>query len=156
VPPLPEGPGTNLATTKVELVMGKGLRPMGEERHGLRVLVVDDDEAIRLCIGEVLGGAGCRVVTASDGIEAVEILGASPVDLLITDYNMPRMSGLELIRWCQAILPALPTVLISGHDLETVPVKGGRRATLRLLQKPFSEEHLLRVVGELSGAGLTL
>ncbi len=136
--------------------MGKGRRPMGEERHGFRVLVVDDDEAIRIYLGEVLREAGCRVLTASDGIEAVEILGASPVDLLITDYNMPRMSGLELIRWCQAILPALPTVLISGQDPETVPVKGGRRAALRVLQKPFSEEHLLLMVGELSGAWQTL
>lgn len=129
---------------------------MREERHGLRVLVVDDDEAIRLYIGEVLREAGCRVLTASDGIEAVEILGASPVDLLITDYNMPRMSGLELMRWCQALLPRLPTVLISGQDPESLPVKGGKRGALRVLQKPFSEEHLLLLVGELCGAGLTV
>ncbi len=135
--------------------MGKARKPMGEERHELRVLVVDDDEAIRLYVGDVLRGAGYRVLTASDGIQAVEILGESPVDLLITDYNMPRMSGLELIRWCQAILPRLPTVLISGHDPKTVPVKGGKLGGLRVLQKPFSEEHLLLAVGELSGAGLT-
>ncbi len=129
---------------------------MGEERHGLRVLVVDDDEAIRLYIGEVLRGAGCRVLTASDGIEAVEILGASRVDLLITDYNMPRMSGLELMCWCQALLPRLPILLISGQDPESIPVKGEKRGALHVLQKPFSEERLLLVLGELSGAGLTL
>ncbi len=129
---------------------------MREERHGLRVLVVDDDEAIRLYIGEVLREAGCRVLTASDGIEAVEILGASPADLLITDYNMPRMSGLELMRWCQAHLPRLPILLISGQDPESIPVKGEKRGALRVLQKPFSEEHLLLVVGDLCGAGLTL
>ncbi len=129
---------------------------MREERHGLRVLVVEDDEAIRLYIGEVLREAGCRVLTASDGIEAVEILGASPADLLITDYNMPRMSGLELMRWCQALLPRLPILLISGQDPESIPVKGEKRGALRVLQKPFSEEHLLLVMGDLCGAGLTL
>jgi CheY-like chemotaxis protein len=127
---------------------------MGEERHGVRVLVVDDDEAIRFYLGEVLRGAGCRVLTASDGLEAVEILGASPVDLLITDYNMPRMSGLELMRWCQAVLPRVPIVLISGQDPESLPVKGEKRGALRVLQKPLSDEHLLLVVGELCGAGL--
>ncbi len=129
---------------------------MREERHGLRVLVVDDDEAIRLYLGEVLRGAGCRVLTASDGIEAVEILGASPVDLLITDYNMPRMSGLELIQWCQALLPRLPILLISGQDPESIPVKGEKCGALRVLQKPFSEDHLLLVLGDLCGAGLTV
>ena len=134
--------------------MGKVWNPMGEEGPGLRVLVADDDAAIRSYLDEVLSEAGCRVLTASDGIEAVEILETVPVDLLITDNNMPRMSGLELIRWCQAILPRLPTVLISGHDPETLTGESRSRGALRFLQKPFSEEHLLLVVGELSGAGL--
>jgi CheY-like chemotaxis protein len=129
---------------------------VGGARRELRVLVVDDDEGIRLYLGDVLREAGCRVLTASDGIEAVEILGALPVDLVITDYSMPRMGGLELIRWCQAILPRVPTVLISGHDFEKVPGERGEPGALRVLQKPFSEEILLLVVGELSGAELTL
>jgi CheY-like chemotaxis protein len=127
---------------------------MGEARRELRVLVADDDEAIQLCLGDVLKGAGCRVHMASDGIEAVRILEAVSVDLVITDYDMPRMSGLELIRWCQAILPGLPTLLISGHDLQKVVGKFARRGAHRVLQKPFTGEQLLCVVGELCGAEL--
>jgi CheY-like chemotaxis protein len=127
---------------------------MGEERRELRVLVVDDDAVIRLFLGDVLREARCRVLTASDGAQAVKILEEEPVDLVITDYEMPRMNGLELIRWSQARLPQVPTVLISGYDPETVRAEGWACGALRVLLKPFSEEHLLLVVGELCGAAL--
>jgi len=153
-PDFREGWERILPNARQGLEMGKVRRLMGEARRELRVLVADDDEAIRLTLGDVLKRAGCRVHTASDGIEAVRILEAVPVDLLITDYDMPRMSGLELIRWCQAILPDLPTLLISGHDLQAV--KGGRakHGVHRVLQKPFTGEQLLCLVGELCGAEL--
>lgn len=128
---------------------------MAQARRELRVLVVDDDANIRLLIAEQLREACCRVFTASDGEEAVEILEREPVDLLVTDYEMPRMNGLELIRWSQARLPHLPTVLITGHEPETVAAEGWRCGTLRMLRKPFSVEHLLLLVGELCGAALT-
>ena len=134
--------------------MGKVRRFMGEARRELRVLVADDDEAIRLSLGDVLKRAGCRVHTASDGIEAVRILEAVPVDLLVTDYDMPRMSGLELIRWCQAILPGLPTVLISGHNPQTITGECAKRGVHRVLQQPFTGEQLLCLAGELCGAEL--
>jgi two-component system chemotaxis response regulator CheY len=128
---------------------------MGEGRPELRVLVVDDDAGIRLLLADVLTEASCRVFTASDGAEAVEILEAEPVDLLITDYDMPRMNGLELIRWSQARLPHMTTVMITGHDAQTVRAEGWTCGALRILQKPFSEEHLLLLVGELRGAAVT-
>lgn len=129
---------------------------MAEERHKLRVLVVDDDEAIRLSLIEVLRKAGCRVLVASDGIEAIKILDTAPVDIVITDNHMPRMSGLDLIRWIQAVLPRVPAVLISGHELETVTARGGERGAVRVLRKPFTEEALLLLVGELCGTALCL
>jgi CheY-like chemotaxis protein len=128
--------------------------PTGEERRELRVLVVDDQEAIRLFLAEMLGEARCRVFTASDGAEAVGILEAEPIDLLITDYDMPRMNGLELIRWSRARLPQVPTLLISGQVPETVAVEGCPCGPLRVLPKPFSDEHLLLLVGELCGVAL--
>jgi CheY-like chemotaxis protein len=129
---------------------------MGEEVRGIRVLVVDDDAGVRLFLAEVLREASCQVLTASDGAEAAGVLAGERVDLLITDYDMPRMNGLDLIRWSQARLPHVPTVLITGHDPETVMGEGWKGGALRILVKPFTEEHLLLLVGELCGAALSV
>ena len=84
---------------------------MGESWREPWVLVVDDAEQTRRLIADELREAGCRVWTASNGVEAVEILEAQRVDVLFTDCDMPRMNGLELIRWSRAHLPHVPTVL---------------------------------------------
>jgi two-component system capsular synthesis sensor histidine kinase RcsC len=127
---------------------------MGEERRDLRVLVVEDDETIRLLIAHVLTGASCRVFTATDGVEAVECLETEPVDLLITDYDMPRMNGLELVRWSRARWPHVTTVLITGHDPSAVAPEGWPSGVQHIFRKPFSVEHLLSLVGELRSAGV--
>ena len=125
---------------------------MGEIRRELRVLVVDDDESVRLLIAEEFREAHYRVFTAANGPEAIEVLGREPVDALITDYGMPRMNGLELIRWSRARLPHLITVLVTGHDPEAVAPEGWNDRDLPILQKPFSVDHLLLLVGELHQA----
>jgi chemosensory pili system protein ChpA (sensor histidine kinase/response regulator) len=118
------------------------------------VLVVDDSEPARCLIADVLKDAGCLVRTASDGAEAVEMLEAERVDLLLTDCDMPRMNGLELIRWSRAHLPHVPTVLMTGRERETVAADAWNCGALRILLKPFSIDHLLLLVGELRGAAV--
>jgi CheY-like chemotaxis protein len=127
---------------------------MGEETREVRVLVVDDDEAIRLLMADVLSEARCHVLTASDGAEAVEILEERSVDLVITDDDMPRMNGLELIRWSRARLPHVSTVMITAHDPQTMAAEGWKHGASRILLKPFSDVHLLLLLGELRRAAL--
>ena len=127
---------------------------MGARWGEFWVLVVDDSEPARCLIADILREAGCQVRTASDGVEAVEMLEAERVDLLLTDYDMPRMNGLELIRWSRAQLPHVPTVLMTGHEREAVAADAWKCGALRILLKPFSIEHLLLLVGELQGAAV--
>lgn len=124
---------------------------MGEEGREFRVLAVDDDYLIRLLLADVLTNASCRVLTASDGAEAVEILEKEPVDLLITDYDMPRMNGLDLIRWSKARFPHVTAVMITGQNCQALAAEGRQFGALRVLLKPFSVEHLLSLVGEIRG-----
>ncbi len=124
---------------------------MGEEGREFRVLAVDDDCFVRLLFAEVLARASCRVLTASDGAEAVEILEGEPVDLLITDYEMPRMNGLDLIRWSKARFPHVTAVMITGQDPQALAARGRECGALRILRKPVSVEHLLALVGEIRG-----
>lgn len=121
---------------------------MARERRELHVLVVDDNSMLRLLLVEVLAQAGCRVSTACDGVEAVNILEEEPVDFLITDYDMPRMNGLELIRWSKANLPHMTVVMMSGRNCQALAAEGRECGALRILRKPISVEHLLSLVGE--------
>lgn len=125
---------------------------MEERQRQLRVLAVDDDEAIRLLVADVLREAGCLVFTACDGEEAVEILETEPIDLLITDYRMPRMNGLELIRWSRERFPYMARTMMTGDPRETVTTDAWTSGADRILLKPFSFDHLLLLVGDLRGA----
>lgn len=128
---------------------------MREERRELRVLAVDDDYRIRLLLTEVLAHASCRVLTASDGAEAMKILEVEPVDLLITDYEMPRMNGLDLIRWSKGRFPHVTAVMITGQDSSALAAQGRECGVLRVLRKPFSVEDLVSLVGEIRDAAPT-
>ncbi len=127
---------------------------MEREQRELRVLAVDDDHGIRLLIADELTEAGCRVFTARDGQEAVSILEVEQVDLIITDNNMPRMSGLELIRWIRAHLPHVATIMMTGDPSQMTMTEAWASGVHRILLKPFSLEHLLLLVGELRGQAL--
>jgi CheY-like chemotaxis protein len=120
-----------------------------EER--LRVLIADDDLLLRKFLYRILETGGYEVLSAGSGEEALEICRKStpPVDLLVTDYNMPGMNGVELARECAAGRAELPVLYISGdcpgkelHAEATMP----RRA---FLPKPFRREELLRKCKEM-------
>lgn len=119
------------------------------------VLLVDDAKQTLCLVAEELREAGCRVWTASDGVEAVEILETERVDIFFTDCDMPRMNGLELIRWSQAHLPHIPAVLMTGHERDAIGDEVWHCGALRILLKPFSIEHLLLLVKELRGVAVS-
>lgn len=111
-----------------------------------RILVVDDDEDIRRLDTEALAGAGYKVDAATDGAVAWDALQLSHYDLLVTDYNMPRMSGVELLLKLHAAHIALPVILVSG----IIPMeKLKRHPWLQIdatLLKPYTPEELLATV----------
>jgi signal transduction histidine kinase/CheY-like chemotaxis protein len=112
----------------VEPISGKG-------RH---VMYVDDDQALVFLIARVLKRRGFTVTTFTDPHEAEAALQASPdaFDLLVTDYNMPGYSGIDLLRQVKLIRPDLPVALASGYvtpELEESALHGGASA---LIYKP--------------------
>jgi DNA-binding NtrC family response regulator len=109
-----------------------------------RVLLVDDEEALRGLGHAMLTRLGYEVVTCSRSPDALEAFAAAPerFDLVVTDYTMPSLTGAQLAVACQHLRPDLPVLLYTGW-LE-VPEVGhgtapGRRA---VLQKPFSLHEL--------------
>jgi CheY-like chemotaxis protein len=109
------------------------------------VLVVDDDEAVRLTTAEILTDLGYTVVQAASGNAALELLDRSRmIDVLLTDVVMTGMSGPDLARQARRAHPYLPIIFISGYaDLGGI---GGDGRAYRLIRKPFRPLDLRRQI----------
>jgi DNA-binding response OmpR family regulator len=117
------------------------------------ILVADDETHILNVVSLKLRNAGFNVLTAQDGQEALEIALAEHPDLVITDYQMPFLSGLELSRRLHAepSTAAIPVIMLTarGYHLEAEDTQ--ESGILRMLSKPFSPRHLLATVTEVLG-----
>jgi CheY-like chemotaxis protein len=80
-----------------------------------RILLVDDNKLGLIARKSVLGELGHRITTASEGQEALDRFSRDKFDLVITDYKMPRMNGLELIVRIRERAPTVPIILVSGY-----------------------------------------
>jgi two-component system alkaline phosphatase synthesis response regulator PhoP len=115
-----------------------------------KILVADDESHILHVVSLKLRNAGFEVVTACDGQEAFELAHSEHPDLLITDYHMPQLSGLEL---CQKLKqdPAtckIPAIMLTARGYQLEPKDTEENGILRMLSKPFSPRHLLSTVNE--------
>ena len=119
-----------------------------------KVLVADDDAFITNVVARKLQNAGLEVIVAVDGQEAYERAVADPPDFLITDLQMPGMSGLELCARLTVELPnPLPTILLTAKGFEIDRSKIGSLPILHVMTKPFSPRELLANVQEALGIG---
>jgi two-component system cell cycle sensor histidine kinase/response regulator CckA len=107
------------------------------------VLIVEDENAVRNLVLVALAQRGYRLLSAATAQEALDLVDAEarPVDLLLTDANMPGMNGVELVSRLVAKWPALPVILMSGftEDLESL---AGLEDQMTLLPKPFTPRQL--------------
>ena len=110
----------------------------------LSVLLVDDSFALREALARSLARRGCRVMTASSGLEGYEILRKTPVDVVVTDLNMPERGGLWLWRQALLVRPELEGrfVLIASEPLPERPRLALFTETERYLLKPLSIDRL--------------
>ena len=119
-----------------------------DEKRRATLLFVDDDFLIGLSTTSLLEDLGHTVVKASSGPEALEVLrSGGPIDLMITDYAMPGMTGLELAEQARALRPELPILLATGYaDLPTRP-----KFALPRLSKPYQQQQLAEQIQSLLG-----
>jgi two-component system, chemotaxis family, chemotaxis protein CheY len=112
------------------------------------VLVVDDSATVRKFVATALNLSGFRVVTAADGMEALEKMPLEKVDLIITDLNMPDMDGFEFIKNLRETpeYESIPVIILSSITNEVEKEKGMRLGAFSYLEKPFSIEKIQREV----------
>ncbi len=116
-----------------------------------KILVADDEAHILHVVSMKLRNAGFEVLTAMDGEEALEVCNAEIPDMLITDFQMPIMSGLEL---CKAMRSSeqtknIPAIMLTARGFDIEPAEMIDAGIATVLAKPFSPREILNKVQEL-------
>lgn len=114
-----------------------------------RVLVVDDERHIRGLLSELLAIWGCQTDLAADGAEGLTLFKQKSYDLVLTDYLMPGVSGLELVESVRSSNPSVGVIMFtaSGAELDS----HGRRLGFTLLRKPLQIDRLETAVKQALG-----
>jgi two-component system cell cycle sensor histidine kinase/response regulator CckA len=119
--------------------------------RALRILVVDDEEAVRKFVERVLIDAGHEVATAADGPDAiVAAQSLQPLDLLLTDLMMPEMNGDELARRLRREEPELKVLYLTGYSDKLFKERGALWEDESFLDKPCSVKGLLEAIALLT------
>jgi len=118
--------------------------PRGADR-GV-ILVVEDDEAMRTMLAEVLEPLAATVITARDGAQACDRLERHDVCVVLTDLRMPRADGLRVMRCAREAVPPAEVVLITGHGTVESAVEAIKGGAYDYLRKPFEPDVLRRTV----------
>lgn len=117
-----------------------------------RILVVDDDRALRLAISTLLRGAGYTVDESGDGLDAMARLEARHADVVVLDIGLPGMSGLDVLSRARA-LPEPPwVVMMTADDTPETLLKAARGQAHRFVRKPFAPNRIVDIVAEVLAA----
>ncbi len=114
-----------------------------------KILAADDEAHILHVVSMKLKNAGYEVLTAVDGEEAMELCLSEKPDLLITDYQMPIMTGLELCRRLRQSGVEIPRIMLTARGFDIPPSEMESAGISVVLAKPFSPREILEKVSEL-------
>ena len=136
------------ADHKIGLESNTEVETVAPKRQGTTILLVEDDETMRSLTRQVLQEHGYAVVDADDGKSALEWVEShsDPIDLLLTDVVMRRMSGPELVDRLSASRPQLKVVYMSGYTGELIAEREMLKRGITLLEKPFTRTALLNAI----------
>lgn len=122
---------------------------ISENAPTARILLVDDNKLGLIARKSVLEDLGYRITTAMEGQEAFERFAREKFDLVITDYKMPRMNGLELIAKIRERADGVPIILISGYAEALGMTEANTGATVVIAKSANEVPHLIRSVNRL-------
>jgi GAF domain-containing protein/FixJ family two-component response regulator len=111
-----------------------------------KILIIDDSTTIRSFLSEMLHPQGYVVSTASDGKRGLDKALAERPDLILLDFNLPRLSGMEVLEALQKEKYEVPVILMTAHGSESVAVQAFRLGVRDYLTKPFKTEQILEVI----------
>ncbi|HIJ90420.1 MAG: sigma-54 dependent transcriptional regulator [Desulfobulbaceae bacterium] len=127
---------------------------MSEQTH--KILIVDDEQNMRVALFEALSRNGHEVAVAENGRMALEMIARQPPELVITDIKMPGMDGLELLRQVKVLRPELPVVIMTGFATVDTAVEAMKQGAFDYLLKPFPVEVIEETVARVFALGRRL
>jgi len=110
------------------------------------ILVVDDEEVVRLLFKDTLEELGHRVITTETAASALEVVKQQDLDLAFLDLKMPGMDGAELFRQIKAVKPRLPVTIITGYPDSDIMARALSQGPFGVMNKPFGESDIITAV----------
>lgn len=120
------------------------------------LLIVEDERDLQEVLVTLLEGLNCEIILANDGQEAIEICQSKVINAILSDINMPRKNGLDLIRELRRQGYETPVVFLSGYGDKEKVTEALRLGAIDFLDKPFQEDLLMNVVNRAINYGLSL
>lgn len=111
-----------------------------------KILVVDDEESVRVILKQMLEEGGYKAAVASNGEEALALLKASPFDMLVSDINMPVMDGVALLAKSRELYPDMPVVFITAYGKDKIIIEAMKIGLKDYIEKPFSMDQVLKTI----------
>ncbi len=110
------------------------------------ILIIDDDKMILMILKQTLTKESYRVLTAESGEDGIAMLATSHIDLVLTDYMMPGMSGIEVLTIIKQNQPLLPIIILTGHGDVALTIKAIQLGAVDFIEKPIHSKELLEVI----------
>jgi len=114
----------------------------GNDGEAMNVMVVDDEEHIRMAVERILSRQGCRVLQASNGQEALQLLEDHSVEVVFLDLKMPGMDGMEVHKRIKSIDPSILVIIITGYATVETAIEAMKQGAYDFVPKPFEAEQL--------------
>ena len=111
-----------------------------------RIMVVDDDAALRMTLQDILMEEGWDVISAEDGFEAIKFATERHIAVIFMDIHMPGMNGVEAFLKIKKILPECVVVMMTGFSVESLVKRDLAEGAMTVLYKPVAIEELLTIV----------
>jgi DNA-binding NtrC family response regulator len=113
-----------------------------------RILIVEDEKLIRMTLRELLEAEGFRVAEAATGTAGLEYLRTEEVDLVLLDYKLPDIDGIEVLRQIRPLSPETAIVLVTAHSSIGSAVEAIKLGAYDYLDKPINQDHLLATIAK--------
>jgi CheY-like chemotaxis protein len=120
-------------------------REVQKKIDDLKVLIIDDQPEVRALIRDVLAEAGAsRTFEATNGKEALQFIDADfeSINLIICDWNMPSMNGLDFLKQIRSVFPDIPFIMVTGKSDKNSVIEAKVAGVSAFIRKPFSPEQL--------------
>ena len=127
---------------------------MSQKKHLSTLLLVDDDPSMVRLLAKVIErsmGDQIEVETLTDPVEALSRIEAGGVEILLTDLEMPRVNGLDLLRTAKSRNPYIQVLLLTGHSTRDALLEALEMGATDYLLKPADQQELLELVGQAYG-----